>query len=105
MDTALLGKSIRHNREKIQLTQEQLAELLGVSSHYVYELERGLKLPSLTMLITLAEVFHCGIDSMLSPVADKLENDELSTLISGLSPEKRTHLCEALRGLLPYLKL
>ena len=105
MDTALLGKSIRSNRDRLRLTQEQLAELLGVSSHYIYELERGLKLPSLPMLVTMAEVFHCGIDALLSNETEEGGEDGLSVLIGGLSTEKRARLCEVLRGLLPHLKL
>ncbi len=106
MNTSYLGNSIRRNRKMLDLTQEQLAELLDVSSHYVYELEQGTKLPSLATLVTMAEIFHVGIDSLLSPRDDtSVAGDELENLLKGLTPNERTGLCRVLKGLMPNLRL
>lgn len=43
MDFEQIGMRIKACRKQKHLTQEKLAECLDVSSHYIYELERGVK--------------------------------------------------------------
>ncbi len=43
----ILGKNVKYHRYRKKLTQEQLAEVLSVSSNYVGRLERGQHSPSL----------------------------------------------------------
>lgn len=105
MDISLLGKGLRRSRKRLGLTQEQLAELLDVSAHYIYELEQGLKLPSLPMLVSAAEILHVSIDSLMLPDNGGEGSDELVELLDGLSPRQRAALCPALRALLPYIRL
>lgn len=38
-----IGQRVKLLRNQQNLTQEQLAELAGISTHYVYEIEAGLK--------------------------------------------------------------
>ena len=107
MDITMLGKSIKHHRKNnLHLTQERLAELLDVSTHYVYELERGSKIPSLPVLINIAELLNTSIDCLLSdnsaPVSDN-DYDELDALIKSLSPDKRKDAYEILCFLLPRI--
>ncbi len=106
MDITVLGKSIRKNRELLNLTQDKLAELLNVSTHYVYELERGLKFPSLPMLIQIAEIFHISIDSMfLDGDLTCHDTNKLQVLLDNLTDEKKEKLYEIIIKLLPYLNL
>ena len=66
MEQNLLGKRIREERKKHNLTQEQLAEQLGVSTTYIGYVERGernLTLPKLTQLASLLEV---TVDELMS---------------------------------------
>ena len=106
MDITLLGKSIRKNRELLNLTQDKLAELLNVSTHYVYELERGLKVPSLPVMIQIAEIFHVSIDFMLSEtVPYHSDADNMQLLLNSLTREKKEKLYNIVAGLLPYLNL
>lgn len=107
MDAKNLGTSIKYNRELLNLTQEKLAELADVSPHYIYELERGLKLPSLPVLIELSEILHTGIDHLLNESLKKDENinDELNIILNKLDEKQRKNLANILKGLLPHLKL
>lgn len=43
----ILGKNVKYHRYKKNFTQEQLAELLEVSTNYIGRLERGQHSPSL----------------------------------------------------------
>lgn len=52
---------IRTLRERRDLTQERLGELIDRSSDAVSQLERGISLPSFTTLERLSEAFGCPI--------------------------------------------
>ena len=66
MDFEQIGKRIKTCRKQKHLTQEKLAECLDVSSHYIYELERGVKTMSLYTLKIFRSVlrFRVTICSM-----------------------------------------
>lgn len=56
MDSVLksFGKIIKTEREKMNLSQEQLAELCGLHRTYISQIERGLKSASIKVLFSLA---------------------------------------------------
>lgn len=105
MDIKALGTSIKQRRKSLNITQEKLAEMLDVSTHYVYELERGIKIPSVPMLINIAELFNTSLDSLLSS-GDRGDNnfDELDVLIKSLPQGRRKEIYDLLNYLLPKLK-
>ena len=60
-----LGKRISHNRKRIGLTQEQLAEKLGVTAQAVSKWENDQSCPDITTLPKLAEIFQTTTDEIL----------------------------------------
>ena len=52
-----LANSIRKHRKNRKMTQEQLAEALGVSVGAVYKWEAGLSLPELNLIVEIADFF------------------------------------------------
>ena len=56
---------IKKMREKRNLTQKQLAELLGVKQSHVSRWEAGTFKPNATTLKKLAEVLNCQIDDLV----------------------------------------
>jgi transcriptional regulator with XRE-family HTH domain len=52
------GKKLRKIRRNKDVTQEQLAELIGVSADFISQIERGLNSPSFETLLKLAEVLE-----------------------------------------------
>lgn len=108
MNIAYLGKSIKREREFRKLTQEQLSELLDVSTHYIYELERGTRIPSLPLLIKIAEVLHVSIDKLLSDTVEEnntVTPQMLNALIGTFTDEQKLNLYNILNALMPYLKI
>ncbi len=109
MDIRFLGTSIKQNRKRLHLTQEVLAEKLDVSTHYIYELERGTRLPSIPLLINIAELFNVTIDSLFIETLPKnnidVPNDKLSNLVDNMPLDKRENVYDILSCLMPYLKL
>ena len=62
MKFAEIFKSLRKDKE---LTQEQLAEVLGVSPQIVSRWENGVSQPSLELLPTIASYFETSVDTLL----------------------------------------
>ncbi len=60
-----LAKHIRAERRARGMTQEQLAEALGVTIGAVYKWESGQSVPELRLLIELAELFEVSVDALL----------------------------------------
>ena len=61
MDLSAIGARIKEARLKKKLTQEQLAELADVGFYYIGEIERGQKLPSLTVFIQIVEALGVSV--------------------------------------------
>lgn len=76
--TTNLAVNIRKYRKKRGLTQEQLAEALGVTTGAVYKWEAEKSLPEIGMLMEIADFFDMSVDVLLGYEVRK--NDRGSTL-------------------------
>ena len=68
METTL-GERIVAHRKRLGLTQDKLAELLGVTAQAVSKWENDQSCPDITTLPKLAELFHTTTDELLGVVA------------------------------------
>ena len=59
-----LGNVIKKMRFKASLTQEQLAERLGISAQSVSKWENGISMPDIALLPEIAEVFGVSVDEL-----------------------------------------
>jgi transcriptional regulator with XRE-family HTH domain len=62
------GLVLRRHRVQKRLTQEQLAWTVHMSRVYISEMERGLREPSLTTLLRLAEAFETTAASLVAEI-------------------------------------
>ena len=83
-----MGNKIRCLRLKASLTQEQLAEQLGISAQAVSKWENNVSMPDISLLPEIAEVFGISIDELFD-----LRNDQRMRRI-----ENRMELEEELPG-------
>ena len=60
-----IGKNIRKLRKERNLTQEELAELLGVTSQAVSKWERDEGYPDISMLPVIANFFGVSVDTLI----------------------------------------
>lgn len=60
----LIGKQIAERRRAMGLTQDQLADRLGVTKQAVSKWENELCYPDITMVPELAEIFGCTTDAL-----------------------------------------
>ena len=63
-------------RKKCGFTQEQIAEMLGVSRQAVAKWERGETLPDIENVIALADLYEVSVDSLVRNLASFREVTE-----------------------------
>ena len=100
----LLKDNLKRLRKERGLTQEALAESLGVTVGAVYKWENGRSAPELTTLIEIAALFGVSIDVLVGYRIEGDNSDKLAKKISALGLEKRYReaITEAERALLLY---
>ena len=64
-EAALFGARLRELRQKRGMTQEQLAAAADTAGPYVSDMERGIKVPSLTTIIRLAIALDCKVTDLV----------------------------------------
>ena len=69
-----LGKKIKQLRFKASLTQEQLAESVGVSAQAVSKWENSVAMPDIALLPKLAEIFGVSIDDLFDLTVEQRLN-------------------------------
>lgn len=65
MERAALGKRIRESRIKKGYTQKNLADRAEIGIVYLSEIERGIKMPSLTIFIKIINALEVSADYVL----------------------------------------
>ena len=86
-----LGNRIREERKRANLTQEQLAELSNCNESYIGQIERGVKNPSLEVIVNIANALNVTVDYLLADNVrvDQLDDmlDEIVSLLKDRDPE------------------
>ena len=60
-----IGKTIADLRKANNMTQSEVADILGVSYQAVSKWERDESLPDITLLPQIADLYHISIDQLL----------------------------------------
>jgi transcriptional regulator with XRE-family HTH domain len=68
-----IGRAIGKLRSEAGLSQEELAELAGIHRTYVSQLERGIKSPTLAVLMKVAKALGTRPSRLLRSVEDELD--------------------------------
>ena len=96
----MLAENIRTFRKERSLTQEQLAEALGVTAGAVYKWEAKLSIPELGLIIQMADFFDISVDVLLGyeisaifPEYRKRKDQRVfGSRINAISPELSTRI-------------
>ena len=72
----VISKRIKEERIKLNLTQEELAEKIGMSYKYLSNIERGVDKPSLDLLIRLSEELRISVLKLFIDEKNKSKNDD-----------------------------
>ena len=66
MNHYITGNTIRVLREKKQITQKELAQILGVSDKTISKWECGKGLPEVSLMLPLCDALHITVNDLLS---------------------------------------
>lgn len=61
-----VGENMKRLRLGCDMTQKNLAELVGVDQSMICQIERGTKIPTILLAKTIAEALNCSILDFLS---------------------------------------
>ncbi|MGV3569870.1 MAG: helix-turn-helix domain-containing protein [Ramlibacter sp.] len=88
---AALGEALAARRAEKGLTQDDMAERVGIGSEAVSRIERGVVLPTLPRLFDFAEALDCRVGELIAAGSDRPDDQAavLSRALAGLSPEDR----------------
>lgn len=89
VDYKLIGTRVKAEREKKHYTQEQLAEIIGITPVYLSKIENGKARPTLELLSVLAYELATDVCQLLSGVDTKLsnyQNDKVLFLFNECAP-------------------
>lgn len=95
MNYEALGKRIRAQRKLRDMTQEALADAIGVSCSFIGHIERGTRKLSVETLVSLAEALHVSCDMLLQDSMDQTINRKTG----GLTESKKLILREIINML------
>jgi transcriptional regulator with XRE-family HTH domain len=72
-EAEIFGRTLRTLREERKLTQEKLAQAAGLTTSYISDLERGMKVPSLTTILQLAAALRLQPPELLEDFRTRTE--------------------------------
>lgn len=101
-----LGHNISQARIHAMLTQEQVAERLGIGNEAISRIERGVVIPTIPRLFELADLFNCRIETLLNDASDRIQDQSevLTDLLDQLDPADRKLVLDVIRQLVKRLK-
>ena len=73
-----LGEKLSKLRKEYNYTQEQLADILGVSRQSISKWESDIAYPETEKLIELGKIFECSMDYLLKDEAAEKTGDSVS---------------------------
>jgi len=79
-----IGKRIHRLRRSMDMTQQSLAERIGVNASYIGPLEKGLKCPSISVLQRLSEVLEQPIFSFFLDDSGDDNSDSVGQRVSAM---------------------
>ena len=102
MDQIAIGARIRAARERVHLTQEQLAEIIDISPTHMSVIERGVKTPKLDTFVRIANALGVSTDALLQDVVVPVNDSimaELSARIGRMPQKDQERILNAIRAL------
>ena len=102
-----LGKRIKEERHKLNLTQEQLAEYANISTSYMGQIERGERNVTLDTLIRITNRLNVSIDYLLkeSIIIDSDNSlNQIKQLFEGKSQSHKQMAVDVIRVMFSHLE-
>lgn len=90
MDYYAIGQRIRNKRKLSMLSQEELAEKIGISTTHMSHIETANTKLSLQVLVNIAEALQVSTDELLFEKSGTVKEDSVDRIISILRGRNET---------------
>ena len=97
-----IGRRLKQNRERLNLTQVELAKLVGTSVTYISSVERGLSFPRGDKLVAILNALNATADSVFCDVVKASAQYRacvLYDMLLGLSGSEKNRILETVEFL------
>ena len=97
-----IGQRIRRLRKAQGFSQEQLAELIGISTTHMSHIETGNTKLSLPVLVSLAVALHASTDELLFSEygnQKQIALNDIQIVLEGCSPQQTKMIAEIVRSI------
>ena len=101
MDILAIGQRIKAAREQAHITQSELAKIIGLSTHYVSAIERGIKTPKLETFVAITKALGISADWLLQSELGTTVNilvSDVSATMSKLPEDTQIRILRAIRA-------
>jgi transcriptional regulator with XRE-family HTH domain len=97
----VVGRAVARQRTRAAMTQEEVAERLGVGNEAVSRIERGVVIPNITRLVELAAIFNCEAAELLTESSQRPDDQaaRISRLLTSLNQTDRQLVMELVERL------
>ncbi|MDY0747928.1 helix-turn-helix transcriptional regulator [Paucibacter sp. R3-3] len=101
-----IGSRIASARANAGLTQEYVAENLGIGNEAVSRMERGVALPTLERLYEFADLYDCRVDAFLLDSSNRGADlgAAIAQRLAGLQPADREMLVRVIEQLSEHMR-
>ena len=93
-----LGEKIARQRKELNYTQEQLADILGVSRQSISKWESDIAYPETDKLIELGKLFDCSMDYLLKEEVTEKSGVQTSGFVEKVEEIRRKVMTEKNKG-------
>lgn len=103
-----LGSRIKECRNNLKITQEQLAETIGISQSYLGQIERGVRGINIENLTKIANALNTSLDFLLSDYLIQNKNDldiKWSNIINGKTYDDKEIYIALVQDLEKYIAI
>ena len=80
---SIIGSNIAELRKDRGLTQKDFADILHVSKSAVSHYEQGISVPTIQVLITIADYFNVNVDYLFGRCKDNIKYSDINSIYSG----------------------
>ncbi len=107
MDYKKLGLRIREERLRLNLTQSQLAESIGISDTYMGAIERGERSLTLDTLVRLVNRLGVTVDYMLADSVEDTDRnvmEQFKQIVDRQPLDRKQMAIQVLRSIFSYFE-
>ena len=100
-----IGRRIRARRNSKKYSQQELADILGISLQYYGNLERGERTLSLQMAMKISSVLGITLDALVYDISKENNSEideELSSLLNVCNDSEKKKLITIIRTVFPH---